>query len=325
MWLLVCAALVWAMVTMGGVTRLTRSGLSIVSWDPISGALPPLGEDAWARELAAYRETPEGRLVNSRLDLPGFQRIYLIEWTHRQLGRLTGLVVLAPLVWFAATGRLRRSLKLRIAAVFAAGGLQAALGWYMVQSGLSDLPSVSPYRLMAHLLLAVAIFAALLWLALDELSRPAQLHLATRRGAVWLTLGMLVSLGVTISFGALVAGMHAGPLYPSFPSFLGRYVPEGLHLDWPSLTGTPSGVHVMHRLCAAVTCLLAVASIAAALRLQTGQRAALALAVALAVQVLLGALTVLAHVPIALAAVHQAQAVLVLACGLLLLHAQAES
>src|SRR5215831_8634428 len=159
-WLLACCALVFAMVVVGGITRLTHSGLSIV------GALPPLNENDWQEAFRKYQDTPQFRQVNPHMDLAGFKAIFWWEYVHRLLGRLIGAVFLIPLVWFAARGRLSRELTWKLAGIFALGGLQGALGWYMVQSGLVDNPRVSQYRLAAHLALALAIYAAMLWVAL---------------------------------------------------------------------------------------------------------------------------------------------------------------
>src|SRR5262245_371031 len=169
LWLLACCALVFAMVVVGGITRLTHSGLSIVEWQPIVGALPPLDDAAWQESFAKYRETPQFKQVNPDMDLAGFKSIFWWEYVHRLLGRLIGAAFLVPLVWFAARGRITRELKWKLASIFVLGGLQGAMGWYMVQSGLVDNPRVSQYRLAAHLALALAIYAAMLWIALGLL------------------------------------------------------------------------------------------------------------------------------------------------------------
>src|SRR6058998_3409660 len=171
-WLLACCALVFAMVVVGGVTRLTRSGLSIVEWQPIVGALPPLDENGWQEAFGKYKQTPEYRLVNPGMSLEGFKGIFWWEYVHRLLGRLIGAAFLLPLLWFALRGRIARALTWKFAAIFGLGALQGALGWYMVQSGLVDNPRVSQYRLTGHLGLALLIFAAMFWLALTLLRRP---------------------------------------------------------------------------------------------------------------------------------------------------------
>src|SRR5437764_1336667 len=168
-WLLVCCALVFAMVVVGGVTRLTHSGLSIVEWQPIVGALPPLDEAAWQETFAKYKQTPEYRLVNPGMSLEGFKGIFWWEYVHRLLGRLIGAAFLLPLLWFALRGRIPRELAWKFAAIFALGALQGALGWYMVQSGLVDNPRVSQFRLAAHLGIAFLIYGSMLWIAFGSL------------------------------------------------------------------------------------------------------------------------------------------------------------
>src|SRR5581483_340518 len=162
-WLFVCAATVMAMVVIGGITRLTRSGLSIVEWNPIVGALPPLGDDAWHAAFDAYKASPEGRLVNASMDLDGFKSIFFVEWLHRLVGRAVGVVVLVPLAYFAFTRRISRARVVRVLGIFALGGVQGFLGWFMVKSGLENDPHVSPYRLMLHLGMALVIFSLFIW------------------------------------------------------------------------------------------------------------------------------------------------------------------
>src|SRR5216110_3718671 len=168
-WLLACCALVFAMVVVGGVTRLTHSGLSIVEWQPIVGALPPLDEAGWQETFGKYKQTPEYRLVNPGMNLEGFKGIVWWEYVHRLLGRLIGAALLRPLLWFALRGRIARALAWKCAVIFWLGALQGALGWYMVQSGLVDNPRVSQFRLTAHLGIAFLIYAAMLWIAFDSL------------------------------------------------------------------------------------------------------------------------------------------------------------
>ena len=169
LWLLVCAAMVFAMVVVGGVTRLTHSGLSIVEWQPLVGTVPPLSEADWQDEFAKYRQTPEFKQVNHDMDLAGFKRIFWWEYFHRLLGRTIGAVFLLPFLWFAVRRRIDRPLAWQLAGIFALGALQGALGWYMVKSGLIDDPRVSHFRLTAHLGVALAILAAELWVALGLL------------------------------------------------------------------------------------------------------------------------------------------------------------
>ena len=322
-WLFACALLVALMVVVGGVTRLTRSGLSIVEWQPLLGALPPVGEGAWLEEFAKYQRSPEFKLVNRHLDLAGFQRIYWVEWSHRLLGRLIGLAFGLPLLLFAVRGRLDGRRVRRFLALLLLGGLQGALGWFMVRSGLVDRPEVSPYRLTAHLTFALALFAALLWSALDERGADAAAAPPTpppRR----LVGGLIALLGITIVWGGLMAGFRAGHVAPTFPTMNGALLPDGLGAlsPWPAnLVANAVTIHFLHRLLAylvAGLCLLLYARLAA-WRPRVGALAT-ALVALVVLQIALGALTVLHHVPIPLATLHQGNAVVLLAVALAILH-----
>src|SRR5437773_9376142 len=212
-WLLICCALVFAMVVVGGVTRLTHSGLSIVEWQPIVGALPPLDEAAWQETFAKYKLTAEYRLVNPGMSLEGFKGIFWWEYVHRLLGRLIGAAFLLPLLWFALRGRIARALTWKFAVIFGLGALQGALGWYMVQSGLVDNPRVSHFRLTAHLGIAFLIYAAMLRIAFDSLfprARPVSGRL--RRFAF----ALAALIFVMVLSGGLVAGTRAGLAYTTF-------------------------------------------------------------------------------------------------------------
>ena len=229
-WLIACAAIVYAMVVVGGVTRLTGSGLSMVRWHPVSGVLPPVGADAWQREFDAYRASPEYRLVNRGMSLAEFKRIFWMEYGHRMLGRGVGIAFLVPFLVFLAMRAIPRGMTPRLAGVFVLGGVQGVLGWYMVRSGLVDEPKVSQYRLAAHLSLAVLIYVYLLALALQLLGpRGSDAAAAARSGSVrWLTLAAGVSVFVTLVMGAFVAGLKAGYLHPTFPTMSGYWVPPGM-------------------------------------------------------------------------------------------------
>jgi cytochrome c oxidase assembly protein subunit 15 len=308
-WLLVCAALVFALVSVGGVTRLTRSGLSIVEWQPLVGAIPPLSEEAWHELFAKYRETPEFRHVNVAMDLAGFQRIFWWEYAHRLLARVVGLVFLLPLLWFQWRKALDRPLAWKLWGIFALGALQGALGWWMVKSGLVDDPKVSPLRLTAHLGLALAIFSAELWLALGLLQPRA------RRRALALPAAVFV---MALS-GAMVAGLRAGAAYPTFPLMAGQLVPpDFLLLEpwWRNFLHNMGTVQFVHR---AIFWLLAVLVPLAWWRARATPQAWLLLA-AFALQATLGIATLLSGVPLALAASHQAGAVLLLAAALWYAH-----
>ncbi|MGH6717710.1 MAG: COX15/CtaA family protein [Alphaproteobacteria bacterium] len=325
LWLGGCAALVVAMIVLGGVTRLTESGLSIVEWRPITGVVPPLGDAAWAEAFAAYQDYPEYRIVNTGMTLAEFKTIYWFEFTHRLLGRAIGLTFLVPLVAFAARRAIGRPLAGRLAVIFVAGGVQGALGWYMVASGLVNRPDVSQYRLAAHLLVAVAIFGAILWTLLD-VARGRRTGAGAPTGAVRALWAYLALVAVTIVAGAFVAGTDAGFAYNTFPLMDGRLVPHDLWLLEPWWTNhfeNVATVQFQHR----VLAILAV--VVAALmwldvwkgrlvaRVQHGIGAIFAAAVA---QAGLGIATLVLEVPIPLAAAHQAGALVLVTVVVWTLH-----
>ena len=321
-WLLACAALVYALVVVGGVTRLTGSGLSMVRWHPVTGVLPPTGEDAWQREFDAYRASPEYRLVNRGMSLAQFKRIFWMEYAHRMLGRGVGIAFLVPFVVFLAMGAIPRGMIPRLAGVFVLGGAQGVLGWYMVRSGLVDEPRVSQYRLAAHLSLAVAIYVYLLALAMRALDPHAsERRVAAGSGPVRrLALAAAVTVFVTLVMGAFVAGLEAGHVYPTFPKMGEFWVPPGMFETapwWRSFFENPVTAQFAHRGLALASLLLVVTAWLSSLQAAVPRRArgwAHASLVAVAVQVGLGISTLLLHVPIPLAAGHQAGAIALLTC-----------
>jgi cytochrome c oxidase assembly protein subunit 15 len=313
-WLLLCAALVCAIVVVGGVTRLTRSGLSIVEWQPLVGAVPPLSAADWQELFAKYQATPEYRHVNLGMDLEGFKRIFWWEYAHRLLGRLIGLVYLLPFLWFLARRSIERPLAWKLWGVFALGALQGGLGWFMVMSGLVDDPRVSQFRLTAHLGVALAIIAAQLWLALGLLRPPAGGR--SRLGIALAGLVFLMALS-----GAMVAGLRAGAAYNTFPLMNGHLVPpEILMLEpwWRNFGYNMATVQFVHRSFFWLLALLV------PLAWWTGraQASAHALFAAFVLQATLGVATLLLGVPVALAASHQAGAVLLLVVALVHAHAR---
>ena len=305
-WLLAVAALVFLMVTVGGITRLTESGLSIVRWEPVSGIVPPLSDADWAAEFAAYKASPQYRQVNAGMTLAQFQGIYFWEYVHRLLGRLIGLAFAAPLAWFALTRAIPKGYGGRLAGIFALGGLQGAIGWWMVASGLIDRPSVAHERLAVHLGMALLIMAACLWTALDLLRHGRPRDGAARPTAWILPVGALVA--IQIVWGAFTAGLRAGHASDSWPLMQGSLVPAGLS----DPLSDPFTVQWVHRTLAWV---VAAAVLAAAWTLRRAGAGGLALALAAAVllQFTLGVLTVLLGVPIAIAAAHQAVAAILVA------------
>jgi len=325
-WLLACCALVFAMVVVGGITRLTHSGLSIVEWQPIVGTLPPLDDGAWQEAFGKYRQTPEYRLVNPDMSLAGFKSIFWWEYTHRLLGRLIGAAFLLPLLWFALRGRIARALTWKLAGIFALGALQGAMGWYMVRSGLVDDPRVSQYRLTAHLGLAFLIYAAMLWIALDLLFARASRAEAAPRRLRRFAFALAALIFVMALSGGLVAGIRAGLAYNTFPLMNGRVVPPEIFALEPwylNFFGNMATVQFDHRLIAWLLALLVPWFWLSVRRAAAPRRARLAadlLLGALALQIALGIATLLLSVPIPLAAAHQAGALLVFSAAVFVLH-----
>jgi cytochrome c oxidase assembly protein subunit 15 len=325
-WLLAIAVMIYAMVVIGGLTRLTESGLSIVEWQPFTGVIPPLNHADWQALFDEYKQYPEFQKINHNMTLAGFQSIFWLEYFHRLWGRLIGVVFLVPFVYFLAKGRIDRALAPRLAVVFVLGGLQGALGWYMVKSGLVDRPDVSQYRLAAHLAFALALYGYLLWLVFGLLARPR-----APAGTVpaWLppAAGALFALiCCTIVAGAFTAGLDAGKIYNQFPTMGEGLAPPDLFAmtpAWLNFFENPSAVQFMHRVFAVTTfaCVLllwaATRSRATAPRPRTAASVLFAVA---ALQVLLGVSTLLLYVPIPLASLHQATAVLVFTTAIWLLH-----
>jgi cytochrome c oxidase assembly protein subunit 15 len=314
-WLFACCAMVFATLVVGGVTRLTHSGLSIVEWQPLIGIVPPLSEADWQALFAKYRETPEYLKVNRGMSLGEFQYIFWWEYVHRVLGRGIGLVFLLPFLVFLAARKIERPLLPKLLAMFVLGGLQGAMGWYMVKSGLVDDPRVSQYRLTAHLGLAFVIFAYMFWVGLGLLSErttltPAAPVLRLRRFA-----GVLaVLVFVMVLSGGFVAGIRAGLAYNTFPLMDGRWLPADLFVLEPWYLNPFANIKTVqfdHRLIAWLLAFLAPWFWWRSRRAVLSPRARLAcdlFVVALAAQIALGVATLLYVVPVALAAAHQAGA-----------------
>lgn len=336
-WLAVCAAFVLAMIFVGGVTRLTRSGLSIVDWKPVTGVVPPLTEHDWQVELERYRLSPEGRLVNADIDVAGFQRIFWVEWAHRLLGRLTGMVVLLPLAYFLIRRRLSGARLWGVLGAFALGGVQGFLGWFMVRSGLVDRPHVSHFRLALHYMTALAILAWLAWMALEELRpRPEREATAPQPPPAFgraraLTLWTLGAVTLTHLWGALMAGLKAGTVAPTFPTMNGAWIPPGLlgeGLGALALLEGSVAVHFVHRALAYGSSALALGTVWAVWSVpvlgdseRKLRRLAQALLGLVVLQVALGAGTVLSHVSVAMASLHQLNGAFVFLAALGLWHA----
>jgi heme a synthase len=323
-WLVFVALMVFAMVIVGGATRLTDSGLSITEWQPLLGVIPPLNEADWQAALEKYRQIPEYQLINKGMSLDEFKFIYWWEWGHRFLGRAIGLAFFVPFAFFWATGRLQRHQVPRLLVLFILGGLQGALGWYMVKSGLVDRTDVSQYRLSAHLTLATVIFAALVWAALGygNPRRPVAWHVPHGRLALVV---IVLILGQT-ALGGFVAGLDAGMAYNTWPLMDGRVIPTGLMVmepAWRNFFENALTVQFQHRM---VAYIIAGVMIWQGLRAMTAHgspRVAMtgaALIAAVLLQVFLGIWTVLAQVPISLGLMHQGGALVLLAIAIYHLH-----
>src|SRR5271170_2218743 len=243
-WLFVVAALIAGMVTVGGLTRLTGSGLSITEWRPVTGVVPPLSDGAWQAEFAKYQRIPQFLHENPHMNVAQFQAIYWWEWSHRLLGRLLGFAFLLPFLFFAVTGAIARADYPRMLGLFALGGLQGFVGWWMVESGLETRVSVSQYRLAIHLGVAIILFGAIIWTALDywRASRPRPLTRNAALGKWALVFVGLVYLQMLL--GALVSGLHGGLIYNTWPSMDGRVFPENpfFHRPWWSNFGESAGL-----------------------------------------------------------------------------------
>jgi cytochrome c oxidase assembly protein subunit 15 len=321
-WLFFCCGLIFLMVVVGGITRLTLSGLSITEWKPVIGIVPPLSAAEWATEFARYQQIPEYRAVHFAMSLDEFKGIYYWEYFHRLLGRLIGVAFAVPFIWFLARRQLPRHLAPPLAGILLLGFLQGALGWYMVKSGLADQVDVSQYRLTAHLALALAIYAAILWTALGLVRGSPGASAGWRRAAD----AVLALVVLTILAGGFVAGTRAGLTYNTFPLMDGRLVPAGyaqLQPLWLNWFENIAAVQFDHRALAIATMTAVFLLWAAGLRVnlpKPARNALHALVLVAMCQVALGISTLLLVVPIPLAAAHQAGAVLLLTAAVVLRH-----
>lgn len=323
-WLLVCAALVFAMVVLGGVTRLTGSGLSMVNWRPVTGVLPPLSDAAWLENFNAYQASPEFEHVNSTFDLAAFKGIFWLEYLHRLLGRLIGLCFLLPMLFFFWRGMIAPRAWPKYLLMFVLGGAQGVLGWYMVKSGLVDNPQVSQYRLTAHLIAAFTIYAYLVWVALSLLYRASDGPRHPWYGKA-IVLGSLITL--TIISGGFVAGLKAGHAFNTFPLMAGSWIPPGMWTfqpGWLNFFENIVTVQFDHRVLALTTFAAVILMCAYGRRVGMPARAhvgLIALIICAGVQVALGISTLLLHVPVALAVAHQANALVLFTVILFIAHA----
>lgn len=326
-WLWTVYGFIAAMVLIGGITRLTESGLSMVDWHPLMGALPPLSEADWQAVFARYQQSPQYQQVNHWMTVGDFKAIFFWEYFHRLWGRLIGVVFFVPWLYFTLRGRLRGRWAGRALIAFVLGGLQGLLGWFMVQSGLVDVPAVSHYRLAAHLSLAFFVGAYVAWLALDMRPGPAPAEPDRARGVYRAGWAFIALLAVQIVYGAFMAGTRAGYMYRTWPDMNGAFVPAGLGVMepvWLDAIANPDTINFVHRtlawLVAAFALWLAYAGFRRAADAR-GRRAAVAVGALVVAQFVLGVLTVMHAVPVALGAAHQLGAYLLLTAALVLVHA----
>ncbi len=312
-WLYVCAAVVFLIVIVGGITRLTRSGLSIVEWKPVSGVIPPITETDWHTEFDKYKQTPEYRHINHAMSLDEFKNIFWWEFIHRILARLIGIVFFIPFVWFFFKRQIHKPLAIRLAFIFLLGGFQGFLGWYMVKSGLVKDPHVSHLRLMSHLMTAVLIYALILMTAWG-LKTPARERGPS--GGAWI---VAVFAFLILASGALVAGLHAGKMYNTFPLMNGAFFPPGITWLEPGYTNLydhPAVVQFIHRNLAYAFGFLILWQLWRERKRLTLLNPAVLLAAVYLLQVTLGVLTLLHAVPVSLGALHQTNALLLFTASL---------
>jgi len=326
-WLWFVAALVIAMVVVGGATRLTESGLSITEWRPLLGAIPPLNHADWLAAFERYKQIPQYHIMNQGMTLDAFKSIYWWEWSHRFLGRFIGVAFALPFVFFWLTGRLKKGSGLKFLGVLALGGVQGVIGWYMVKSGLVDRVDVSQYRLALHLTTAFAILGLLVWLALDEWPDAARNAIGAVTPAIRRMGVFIVALVVTqVVLGAFVAGLKAGFIYNTWPTMDGQWVPSDYWTTPAYLTFFEShaAAQFNHRVTAYLVVLAVLTELWLVLRVANDRHVratAVLLACAVLAQVTLGIVTLVAHVPLELGVAHQLGGAIVFVLSVVHLHA----
>ncbi|MDX8412444.1 MAG: COX15/CtaA family protein [Mariprofundaceae bacterium] len=325
-WLLLVCAAIFIMLVIGGTTRLTHSGLSMMTWDPLMGWIPPLTEASWLASFEHYKKIPEFYELNPNMDIEGYKGIFMLEYIHRVWGRLIGVFFLLPFLYFLFAGKIQKSLRLQMITMFVLGGLQGVLGWYMVSSGF-DSPYVSHYRLTAHLMAAFVLFAYILWVALGLLfARPDTMH-ADPGSVRSLTFGIVAMIVITVTSGGLVAGLKAGFTYNTFPLMEGHFVPDGFGMLSPfylNFFDNIAAVQFDHRWLAIATLIFVALLWRHGQRSDLPARARLGLNLLLGmavVQVGLGIFTLLLAVPVWLGVTHQGGAMVFFAIALFTLHA----
>lgn len=323
-WLLICAAVILSMILLGGVTRLTNSGLSMVEWKPLMGVIPPLTQEDWQETFAKYQQYPEYQKVNHGMTVDEFKSIFMYEYLHRVLGRSIGVLFLIPFLYFYVTKKIPSGLTPKLIVMFILGGCQGLLGWYMVKSGLVDNPRVSQYRLTAHFGAAVIIYGYILWVAFGlREAVNGRLYPQLLKVSSWVLSGLIFLMMLS---GALVAGTRAGFAYPTFPLMGDSFIPEGLYTmtpGWLSAFEDITTIQFNHRMFAYLLVILISLFAAMSLRQNLSnplRKGIYALFGLMVVQVSLGISTLLLHVPVAIAAAHQGVAVLLLTASLYISH-----
>jgi len=325
-WLLFVCAAIFIMLVIGGATRLTHSGLSMMTWDPLMGWIPPLSEEAWLDSFAHYKQIPEFFELNPDMDLQGYKGIFMLEYIHRVWGRLIGMFFLLPFLYFMFAGKISKALRPKLIVMFLLGGMQGLLGWYMVSSGF-DNPHVSQYRLTAHLIAAFIIFTYIFWTALGLLYPTSEASLYAVGRLKKLTTWLAALVAVTITAGGFVAGLKAGFAYNTFPLMDGHFVPEGYAMIEPfylNFFENIAAVQFDHRILAESTLLCIIAIWFYARRFELVGRARLGFNLMLAmgaIQFLLGVTTLLMEVPVPLGVAHQGGAMILFAVVLYTRHA----
>ncbi len=326
-WLFICCATIFAMVVLGGVTRLTGSGLSMVEWEPLMGVLPPLSHQQWQETFQLYQQFPEYKINNYSMNLEEFKSIFWFEYSHRLLGRAIGLIFIVPLLYFIITGQVRKSLIPKLTGMFILGGLQGLMGWFMVKSGLVQDPHVSQYRLTAHLALAFIVYAYIFWVALDLFfSRPDSLSKTVPGMLKRFSLLLTLFIFITVLSGGFVAGLKAGYVFNTFPLMGGQLIPESIFAlspIWKNFFENMATVQFDHRIMASILFILVPLFWLTATRQDIPPRARVGvhlLLAMLAVQLGLGISTLLLHVPVPLAAAHQGGALILFTITLFVTH-----
>ena len=317
-WLLLGAFLVMSMVVIGGITRLTHSGLSMVDWKPISGIVPPITELEWQAEFENYQSSPEFQKINAHFELEDFKEIFFWEYFHRLIGRVIGLVFLFPFLYFLFTNKLKdKHLKINLIVIFFLGGLQGLIGWYMVKSGLVSNPAVSHYRLALHLSTALLLVSYILWTAMGVFFPNRGKQPSPLRSSY---IALIVILGIQIIYGAFVAGLKAGLIFPTYPKMGNQWVASGIFQafnndGWISLIGNPISVQFIHRWFAVVVVSLVAYIYFKGKKLESSnyqKQSNLALLIMVLIQFLLGVLTLINAVPVSLGVLHQLGAAVLL-------------